>query len=224
MQIELTLSAKAIANDAITTAKKHTAHLARVERVFEAMRRVIEGPDARLKHYKADFFEHDRAYLQRTYATGLYGWVIRESGTHLVQLGRHPRMNEELDAALKTGPSRDCYLIDARTATVRPVSEVKLREEMSRLTYVAGKHCVGKSGRTIALMDVTMTSWSHGKSPQGIVRFTSVDVPLSHEDLVALAQIGPSEVIRASHSLFTGTQSIELDGGNLFDLIEQRAE
>lgn len=73
-------------------------------------------------------------------------------------------------------------------------------------------------------MDVTMTPWSHGKSPQGIVRFTSVGVQLSHEDLVALAQIGASEVIRASHSLFTGTQSIELDGSNLFDSIEQRAE
>jgi hypothetical protein len=54
-----------------------------------------------------------------------------------------------------------------------------------------------------------MTSWTHAKPPQGIVRFGSLDVSLSHEDLVALAQIGPSEVIRVSHSLFTGTQTIE---------------
>lgn len=108
MQIELSLSAETIAAEAITAAKKNSAHMSRVARVFDAMRAIVEKPDARLRHYTVDFYEHDRAYLQRTYATGMYGWVIRDSGTHLVQLGRHPRMNEELDAALHTGPSRDC--------------------------------------------------------------------------------------------------------------------
>lgn len=130
MQVELSLTAEAIAKDAITMAQKNTAHLARVERVFEAMRSVIEGPDARLKHYKVDFYEHDHAYLQRTYATGLYGWVIRESGTHLVQLGRHPRMNEELDAALKTGPSRNgTYLSPWRV----PILSDALASDVTRL-------------------------------------------------------------------------------------------
>jgi hypothetical protein len=224
MQIELSLSAETIAAEAITSAKKNSAHMSRVARIFDAMRAIVEQPDARLRHYTVDFYEHDRAYLQRTYATGMYGWVIRESGTHLVQLGRHPRMNEELDAALHTGPSRDCYLIDARNATVKAVTEGKLREEMARFNYITGPQTVEKNGRTIATMDVSMTPWTHAKPPQGIVRFGSLDVPLSHEDLVALGQIGPSEVIRVSHSLFTGTQSIELDGANLFDLIEQRAE
>ncbi|MCX4150011.1 MULTISPECIES: hypothetical protein [Paraburkholderia] len=224
MQIELCLSAETIATDAIATAMKATAHAARVARVFDAMRGIVEKPDARLKHYTVDFYEHDRAYLQRTYATGQYGWVVRESGTHLVQLGRHPRMNEELDAALRVGPSRDCYLIDARAGTVMEVTEAKLREEMSRFTYVTGTHVVGKNGRTIAMMDVSMSPWAHANPPQGIVRFRSLDVPLTHEDLVALAQIGASEVIRVSHSLLTGTQTLELDGENLLDLIEQRAE
>jgi hypothetical protein len=65
---------------------------------------------------------------------------------------------------------------------------------------------------------------THGKPPQGAVKFQSVGASLNHADLVALAQIGACEVIRISHSLFTGTQSIHLDGSNLFDLIEQGAE
>jgi hypothetical protein len=225
MQNQHSLLTVANAQETVGTAPPKPAERAsRFERIFEAMRNWVEQPDSRLQHYKQDFYKHDRAYLQRTYVTGTYGWIVRESGTHLVQLERHPRMNEELDAALHLGPKCDCYLIDAHSFHVRPISVQELREHMSRYVYVSRPNSVAKNGCTIALMEVSMASSSHGKPPQGVVQFRSVGALLSHADLVALAQIGACEVIQISHSLFTGTQSIQLDGSNLFDLIEQRAE
>lgn len=224
MQIELSLSAETIANAAIATANASSRHIARVERVFEAMRKIVYAPDARIQHYRQDFDKYDRDYLERTRALGTYGWVVRESGTHLVQLGVHPKMNEELDAALWVGPSRDCYLIDARAGTVSPVNEARLREEMAQFTYVTASGVVSKMGRAIARIDVGMTSWAFASPPKGVVAYESVGVPIGLQDLIALSQIGASEVIRKSQSLFTGIESIKLDGADIFEMVEQRAD
>ena len=224
MQTELDLSSASIADGAIDTARRTSGLAARVDRVFNAMSAIIEAPDGRLKHYKEDFFVHDRAYLERTGASGIYGWIVRESGTHLVQLGRHPKMHEELAAALETTSNRDSYLVDARRASVTPISESQLREQLRLLQYTVAGTSVRRGETRIAAMDVSLTPWSHGESPKGVVLIESAGEPLSFDDLVALGQIAECEVVRKSQSLFTGVRSITLDGDDLRVLIEERAE
>ncbi|WP_175816974.1 hypothetical protein [Burkholderia diffusa] len=224
MQSELDLSPASIADGAIDHARRKSAIAARVDRVFAVMSRIITSPDSRLQHYRQDFFTHDRAYLERTFASGTYGWIVRQSGTHLVQLGRHPKMHEELAAALDLTHDLDCYFVDARRASVTPVSSVQLREQMSQLQYTVAGTGVHRGATRIATIDVQLTPWSHGKSPEGVVHIESAGAPLSHDDFVALEQIAQCEVIGKSQSLFTGTRSISLDGKDLYDLIAQRVE
>jgi len=224
MESELDLSPASIADGAIDMARRKSAVVARVDRVFAAMSRFIDLPDSRLAHYRQDFFTHDRAYLERTFASGTYGWVVRRSGTHLVQLGRHPKMHEELAAALDLTHELDCYLVDARRASVTPVTSAQLREQMSQLQYTVAGAGVHRGATRIATIDVRLTPWSHGESPKGVVDIESADASLSHDDFVALAQIAQCEVIGKSQSLFTGTRSISLNGQDLYELIAQRAE
>ncbi|RQQ77927.1 hypothetical protein DF134_36355 [Burkholderia stagnalis] len=224
MQAELELSPASIADGAIDSARRKSAIAARVDRVFAVMSRIIDGPDNRLQHYRQDFFTHDRAYLERTLASGTYGWVVRQSGTHLVQLGRHPKMHEELAAALELTHDLDCYLVDATRASVTRVSSARLREQLGQLQYTVAGAGVRRGESRIASIDVQLTPWSHGESPKGVVGFESADATLSLDDLVALAQIAQCEVIGKSQSLFTGTRSISLDGKDLHELIAQRAE
>lgn len=221
MQTELDLAPAFVADIAIDAARRTSAVATRVDRVFDAMRRVIEAPNSRLEHYRDDFYKHDRAYLERSCALGMYGWIVRQSGTHLVHLGRHPKMHEELEAALDMTSSLDCYLVDTKRACVTPVCAEQLREQMTRLQYSVTNANVYRGETRIASIDVGLTPWSHGESPKGVVCFGSAGVPFSLDDRVALVQIAECEVVLKSHSLFTGTQSITLDGADLRDMIAQ---
>lgn len=221
MQTELELAPACVADNAIDTARRTSAVAARVERVFDAMRRIIEAPDSRLENYRQDFFKFDRAYLERSCAVGMYGWIVRQNGTHLVHVGHHPKMHEELEAALEMTSSLDCYLVDSQRASVTPVSTTQLRARMATLQYTVTNANVYRGETRIASIDVGLTPWRHGESPKGVVRLESAGAPLSLVDRVALAQIAESEVVLKSHSLFTGTQTITLDGEDLRDVIAQ---
>lgn len=222
METELDHHSATLAAGAINNTRSPASVTARVDRAFDAMRRVIEAPDSRLQHYRDDFYTHDRNYLLRTCASGMYGWVIRRSGTHLIQLGRHPKMHEELIAALELTRELDCYLIDARRATVKSVSVAELQSNLMQLQYTVLGTSVRRGQMRIALIDIQLTAWSRGMSPEGIVTIESTGLPLTLDDLVALVQISQSEVIGKSQSLFTNTRSITLDGEDLFELIEQQ--
>lgn len=194
----------------------------RARTIFDAMKSIVESPACRLKHYRDDFFHGDRAYLSRTHGTGRYVWVVRDCGTHLIQTGVHERNYDELDAVLHSyGNACDVYEIDAARATIKKIDAVKARELGKRLEYVTRDGVVSKECRAIAGMDITLSPWGHGQSPQGIVRFTGTDANLSKGDLIALRQIAEWEVIARTHSLFTRTQSATLDGVDIFDLIDQ---
>lgn len=220
MQSELDLSPAHMADGFIDTARRTSAIAARVERVFDAMRRIIELPVSRLEHYRDDFYKHDRAYVERTCAGDTYGWIVRQSGTHLVQLGRHPKMHEELQAVLETYSTLDCYLVDAQHARVTTVSAAQLREQMSRLQYKVTGANVYRGDTRIASIDVTFTPWSHASTPRGVVRLAAAGTTLSLDDRVALVQIAECEVVLKSQSLFTPTETVTLDGEDLRELVK----
>lgn len=221
MQTGLDHAPTSLRAGATESANRAMANAARVDRVFDAMSCIIEAPACRLKHYRADFYTHDRAYLQRTCASGRYGWMIRGSGTHLVQLGRHPKMHEELVAALELTREIDCYLVDARHARVTAISVAQLREQLTQLQYTVVGTGVRRGQTHIASIDIQLTSWSRDESPKGVVTIESTGVSLNLDDLVALEQIAQCEVIGKSQSLFTNTHSINIDGKDLCELIAQ---
>lgn len=193
----------------------------RARSVFDAMRAVVEAPGSILKHYKQDFYKYDAAYLGRTHGIGKHLWILRDSGTHLVRIGVHPRMHMELEAALDIGCAAEIYLIDPDRVSVRSITKGRAHDLIKQYEYTTQNGCVLKGGETIASLNVSFTPYSDGRSPQGIVKISSTGATLRKADLIALRQIAECEVIAASHSLFTGTQSCTLDGQDVFDLIEQ---
>ncbi|HDR9763894.1 TPA: hypothetical protein QDC44_008180 [Burkholderia cepacia ATCC 25416] len=192
---------------------------ARVERLFDAMSRIIDVPDSRLQHYRADFYKHDRAYLSRTRAIGTYGWIVRESGTHLVQLGHHPKLHDELDAVLALTSDLDCYLIDAARESVAYVAATELRTRMAQLRYTVVGTGILRGEQLIASLDVQLTPWAFGEAQKGVVSIASTGISLNLEDLVALAQIAECEVVRKSQSLFTPVRAVTLDSSDLYQRI-----
>ncbi|WP_176329096.1 hypothetical protein [Burkholderia vietnamiensis] len=190
--------------------------------MFDAMKAIIVSPACRLKNYRIDFFKYDRARLAATHGTGRHIWIVRTNGTFLVSIGVHARNRIELDGALSaTGQDGDIYLIDPAHGQVREIDAGQARELAKHLDYVTRDGTVFKENRAIAHLSVSFTSWTCGRSPQGIVRMTRMDAPLTQSDLVALVQIAGNEVIERSHSLFTGMQTCTLDGVDLVELIEQ---
>jgi hypothetical protein len=196
----------------------------RARTVFEAMRAIVEAPGSILKHYKQDFYKYDARYLARTHALGLHVWILRDSGTHLVRIGVHERMNLELDAALHAGREEcEIYLIDPERVSIKPITEARVRDLMKSFEYQTNNGNVTKAGQCIAWLDVRITPWSDGKPPQGIVKIETMSQRLSKGDLIALRQIAECEVIAATQSLFTGTKECTIRGEDVFDLIARAA-
>lgn len=195
-----------------------------MNRHFEWMKAVIEQPSYPfLTHYRDDFYKHDRRYLEATDAPGSrYIWVVRETGTHLVKIGVHPGMHEEITAAMATcGPERrEVYLVS--DAGVTKLSDAKTKTLLQSYQYTVQGSMVFKEKRHLATLDVSVSRWSQGSQPTGTVHITGVQPYLSLETLVSLCQIGEREVIRKAGTLFVGTETITLDGQPLREMIGQQ--
>lgn len=194
----------------------------RARTVFDAMAAIVEAPGCILQHYKVDFYKYDAEYLARSHAIGLHLWILRPSGTHLIRVGVHPALHEYIDAALSVGPSHTIYLIDPERVSITKITETRARELAGKYEFTTDECTVTKAGQIIARIDVSFTPYSCGKEPRGIVTlYRRTDAPLSKGDLIALWQIAGCEVTKRGRSLFTKTESVTLDGEDLYDLIER---
>jgi hypothetical protein len=221
MSFDLT-SATIGGNSAPIDSEPPVALTGRARTVFEAMRAIVESPDCILRHYKQDFYKYDAAYLARTHAIGLHAWILRDAGTHLVRVGVHRRMHEELLAGLAAGgASAQIYLIDPEKVSIKKIDAARARELATRFEYITKDQTVYKNGQPLAWLDVRFTPWRDGRLPQGVVRIEAHSKHLSKGDLIALRQIAECEVIDASHSLFTGTESCTIEGRDVFELIDE---
>lgn len=221
-QMSFDLATTTDSGSAVPTEGDAIALTGRARTVFEAMRAIVESPDCVLRHYKQDFYKYDAAYLARTHAIGLHAWILRDAGTHLVRMGVHRRMHEELLAGLQAGgENAQIYMIDPAKVAIKAIDANRARELTTRFEYVTKDQTVWKNDQPLAWLDVRFTPWSNGRSPQGLVRIEPRTERLSKGDLIALRQIAECEVIDASHSLFTGTESCTIEGRDVFELIEQ---
>ena len=196
-----------------------------IKGTFNAMKAVIEAEGYQyLKHYRQDFYEIDRDYLVQTYTRqARYLWVVRESGTHLVNLGVHPKMSEAVEAVFSLTSDLETYIVE--DDFVRNVSMKHARQALSEFRYGVKDDLVSLDGMPLARLNVEFSPWSSGPR-KGRVSYSLHDpkTTLTRAVMVALIQIAQSEVVLASQSLFTATDSIVIDGQDLYGMVAARAE
>lgn len=199
-----------------------------MQHIFEQMRAIIEGPNSILKHYKDDFYVIDKEILEKSVAPDTrFMWIVRECGTHLIPLGVHRKMHEELEAVLTThsGNARQTFIIEvgnpANPAVIKPVSDAM--SFLKRYDYsVDGFVVRGKNGPLVDYR-VSVPCWSE-RSEGVTIEFAKANdsVPLSLRDLIALSRIAGCEAIEATHSLFVKVGAVTLDKQDLFEVIEAK--
>jgi hypothetical protein len=196
------------------------------EIVFNLMAAVVEDPGFKyLTSYKVDFYKYDKAYLERTWVPGIrYMWIVRESGTHLVRLGVHQKMNDELIAALGISDNMAIYIVS--DDGVKQISVNGANALLNIFDYSIHGTVVCRGTEPLAAMDIDARRDLDNNRLTGQVKYSSQATPrcLNLADLTALAQIAECEVIAYTQSLFTPTSSITINGEDLRELIISKQE
>lgn len=148
-------------------------------------------------------------------------WIVRESGTYICRLGVAPRVNAEVDYAidLHDATRREVYLLDRDTGTLKLLDDATAKRRLREFDYKVERCTVSRKGEPIAVADIRLTSWTNGKPPTGTVHFHTGETQFSLETLYALRSLAVCFVIEASHSLFTATEKIFIEGTDINDLI-----
>jgi hypothetical protein len=195
-----------------------------MKKIFDRLKNIVEHPAFPwLTAYRNDFYKIDRDYLQSTAAPGSrYMWIVRDSGCHLVRLGVHRRQHAELEAVLETTAesAMQIYLVDENHVTEIDVKRAHL--ELGKYDYRVEGSIVYKGDFPIAGMYLTLTPWKDGQRPSGTVQYVHRAPYLSLKTLIALHMIAEGEVQEQSHSLFTPTTLVALEGQNLIEVIAEQ--
>jgi hypothetical protein len=198
------------------------------EILFESMKAIVERDGyPLLTSYKVDFYVHDLEYLRQNDAPGVkFMWIVRESGSYLCRLGVAPRVNAEVDYAIDIHDAnrREVYLLDRDAGTVKLLDDVTAKRRLKEFDYKVERCTISRRGEPIAVADTRLTTWTNGKPPTGTVHFHTGQVTFSLETLYALRSLAVCFVIEASHSLFTATEKIYIEGTDINELIAAHPE
>ncbi|MBV0881622.1 hypothetical protein KTQ42_20280 [Noviherbaspirillum sp. L7-7A] len=193
------------------------------EKLFEKMKAIIERAGyPLLSSYKVDFYVHDREYLRQNDAPGVkFMWIVRESGTYLCRLSVAPRVNAEVDYAIDIHDAnrREVYLLDRDAGTVKLLDDTAAKRRLKEFDYKVGRCTISRKGERIAVADIRLTSWTNGKPPTGTVHCHTGQMQFPLETLYALRSLAVYFVIEATHSLFTATEKIFIEGTDINELI-----
>jgi hypothetical protein len=193
------------------------------EILFETMKAIVERDGyPLLTSYKVDFYVHDLEYLRQNDAPGVkFMWIVRESGSYLCRLGVAPRVNAEVDYAIDIHDAnrREVYLLDRDAGTVKLLDDATAKRRLKEFDYKVERCTISRRGEPIAVADTRLTTWTNGKPPTGTVHFHTGQVTFSLETLYALRSLAVCFVIEASHSLFTATEQIYIEGTDINELI-----
>jgi len=193
------------------------------EKLFEQMKAIVERAGyPLLTSYKVDLYVHDLEYLRQNDAPGVkFMWIVRESGTYLCRLGVAPRVNAEVDYAIDMHDAnrREVYLLDRDAGTVKLLDDATAKRRLKEFEYKVERCTVSRKGEPIAVADIRLTSWTNGKPPTGTVYFHTGQVTFPLETLYALRSLAVCFVIEATHSLFTATEKIYIEGTDINELI-----
>ncbi|RZI60380.1 MAG: hypothetical protein EOP14_01380 [Pseudomonas sp.] len=198
------------------------------EKLFENMKAIVERDGyPLLTSYKVDFYVHDLEYLRQNDAPGVkFMWIVRESGSYLCRLGVAPRVNAEVDYAIDIHDAnrREVYLLDRDAGTVKLLDDATAKRRLKEFDYKVERCTISRRGEPIAVADTRLTTWTNGKPPTGTVHFHTGQLTFSLETLYALRSLAVCFVIEASHSLFTATEKIYIEGTDINELIAAHPE
>lgn len=198
--------------------------------LFEAMAALLQLPQlAFFKHYRNDFFEHDRRELVDWGAPGArYLWVVRASGSHIVRLGVHPKHHEYGIAVieqLRHARGAEARIFEVSSHTIAEIdsgSALRLLAAGPFEFQVRGSSIVRRSRggveRSIASLRIDLES-RYADLPLRHVRITAAD-KLTAEEIGALRIISQCEVMLQAHSLFAAPASILIDGADISDAMQ----
>ena len=193
------------------------------EKLFENMKAIVERAGyPLLSSYKVDLYVHDLEYLRQNDAPGVkFMWIVRESGTYLCRLGVAPRVNAEVDYAIDMHDAnrREVYLLDRDAGTVKLLDDATAKRRLKEFDYKVERCTVSRKNEPIAVAYIRLTSWTNGKPPTGTVHFHTGQMTFPLETLYALRSLAVCFVIEATHSLFTATEKIYIEGTDISDLI-----
>lgn len=208
-----------------------------MQRVFDAMQSLVDSPLlAFFQGYKSDFDEHDRREICDWGSTSAeWIWAVRESGTHLVQLGISDRQDEYLHALLKhlasdlkAEPARAKLFHVNGTGQVREAGA----EDIARLVARPRRYSLQSNLLTRHLADGSLVPiarsrliWERGfaRSPKATVAFDTVAgyQPTAMQrwnDIAVMRVLAGDLVVEDAGSLLTGFSKLLLDGQNYEDL------
>ena len=192
---------------------------------FEAMVSIVtqEGYPL-LNHYKQDLYKYDFENLMRSHTRGArYMWIVRDSGTHLVRLGVHPKMNEELEAVLAL--YRDCEIYVVQDARLKQISREQAAEELKKLDYsVVNGQVIGPKGPLAWFNVRSQPRYTASERAYAVDCEACPGTFITAKDLLALIQIVQSEMIKAAQSFFVCVDEITLNKLDLHDLFMQCSE
>lgn len=208
-----------------------------MQRVFNAMQCLVHSPVlAFFQRYRNDFDEHDRREICDWGSPAAeWIWVVREHGTHLVQLGISDRQDEYLRAVLKhvasdvkADPARAKLFHVSGTGQVLEVGVEAISQLVARpvryslLANVLARHCADGSAVPIARSRLI---WERGfaRQPQAVVAFDTVPgyQPTAMQrwnDIAVMRVLAIDIVVDDTGSLLTGVSKLLLDGQNYEDL------
>lgn len=195
--------------------------------VFALMKAIVEAPGFEyLTDYKQDFYDFDREYLSQGWAPGVSMlWIVRTMGTHLCRLHVHPRVNEEVQAAMSLTDLFKAYHLTDKGVT--EVNHHKAKDLLKTFQFeVRGNWLYAGSPRQtwlpIASIYVDLQFDAKACRYGGDVHFqSSTDhVNWTLPELLALRHVAHAEVLTRTSSLWSCTKNVYLDGQELLDQIE----
>lgn len=190
--------------------------------LFHAMKERVEQPGyPMLASYKSDFYELDKAYLKKNWvAKARMLWVIKPSGSELVRIGVHSKLNEFASAVIRTAlrESRDgceIYLVSDRG--IQKIDTDRAKIELLKMDFNTGHNTVSDAGgNLIATFEIRPRL--DRQNQRGSVYFgSSPGVTISVEQRVALRHIANCELIRVWGSFFCSLDEIYLNGSPMFN-------
>lgn len=202
-----------------------------MQAIFDLMKSRLAQPDmAFFQHYRDDFFIHDcRELVEWGSPNASYLWFVRESGSDLTRLQTCPKHAERGEALLDLHDWSKGKLFHARpsssgrsSATLSEVTLLQARELIEAPSAYERKGGVvthAKAGMRSELTRLRIV-WDRGYAamPKAHVKceLSSANITLDH--VTAIRLLALAEVVEETQSLFTGAQSINVNGESITDI------
>ena len=143
------------------------------EEIYAAMSKIVESMKTRglLEAYETDFTVHDRNSIEKDWSDeSRWIWVITPNGTHLTEIGVHPKQNSWAEATIQTGYKNFAIFLLTKNG-VKEITKEKAFAEIKKMDFHIQNNVIcNSSGDKLAYMQINPRN--HQARQGGQVRFT----------------------------------------------------